>query len=71
MAERVEGPCDIVFEKDAENALRLMKTEKAPGCSGITADLLKFHGRKLCQKTNRCSKRIVRGPENVRELEKE
>ena len=42
VTERVEGPCDIVTEKDVENTLCCMKTEKAAESSGITADLLKF-----------------------------
>ena len=48
--ERVEGPCGIVLEKHAENALCLIATEKAADHSGTTADLLKFMGQDSVKK---------------------
>ncbi len=41
---KVEGPILGVTEKEVEEALQKMKRGKAPGPSGVTADLLKYAG---------------------------
>ncbi len=41
---KVEGPIMGVTEKEVEVALHKMKKGKAPGPSGVTADILKYAG---------------------------
>ena len=56
---RVEGPILDVSEEEVEKALRAMKTNKAPGPSGVCSDLLKYAGRPGIQQITRVFQKIM------------
>ena len=47
-ADIVEGPCELISEREVEEAIRNMKVGKAAGPSEIVVEMLKAAGSKVC-----------------------
>ena len=64
--DKVEGPCELINEKEVEEAIKVMKAGKAGGPSEVVGEMLKAAGKKgikrlteLCCKRRGNSKRMA------------
>ena len=51
--DKVEGPCELINEKEVEEAIKVMKAGKAGGPSEVVGEMLKAAGKKGIKKVDR------------------
>ena len=59
-ADIVEGPCELISEREVEEAIRSMKVEKAAGPSEIVVEMLKAAGSKGVKIMTKICSHVVR-----------
>ena len=68
-ADIVEGPCELIIEREVEEAIRNMKVGKAAGPSEIVVEMLKAAGNKGVKIMTKICNHIVREGAMPREWE--
>ena len=58
--DRVEGPCELISEREVEEAIRDMKAGKAGGPSEVVGEMLKAAGRKGVRMMAELCNQVVR-----------
>ena len=58
--DRVEGPCELISEREVEEAIRDMKAGKAGGPSEVVGEMLKAAGRKGVRMMTELCNQVVR-----------
>ena len=67
--DKVEGPCELINEKEVEEAIKVMKAEKAGGPSGVVGEMLKAGGKKVIKRLTELCNQVVREGAIPREWE--
>ena len=66
---KVEGPCELINEKEVEEAIKVMKAEKAGGPSEIVGEMLKAARKKGIERLTELCNQVVRERAIPREWE--
>ena len=53
LGDKVEGPCELIDEKEVEEAIKVMKAGKAGGPTEVVGEMLKAAGKKRIKKVDR------------------
>ena len=67
--DKVEGPCELINEKEVEEAIKVMKTGKAGGPSEVVGEMLKAAGKKGIKRLTELCNQVVREGRIPREWE--
>ena len=68
-ADIIEGPCELISEREIEEAVRNIKVGKAAGPSEIVVEMLKATGNKGVKIMTKICNHVVRGGAMPREWE--
>ena len=58
--DEVEGPCELINEKEVEEAIKVMKAGKAGGPSEVVGEMLKAAGKKGTKRLTELYNQVVR-----------
>ena len=67
--DKVEGPCELINEKEVEEAIKVMKVGKAGGPSEVVGEMLKAAGKKGIKRLKELCNQVVREGAIPREWE--
>ena len=67
--DKVEGPCELINEKEVEEAIKVMKAGKAGGPSEVMGEILKAAGKKGIKRLTELCNQVVREGAIPREWE--
>ena len=67
--DKVEGPCELINEKEVEEAIKVMKAGKAGGLSEVMGEMLKAVGKKGIKRLTELCNQVVREGAIPREWE--
>ena len=67
--DKVEGPCELINEKEVKEAIKVMKTGKAGGPSEVVGEMLKAAGKKGIKRLTELCNQVVREGAIPREWE--
>ena len=60
LGDKVEGPCELINEKEVEEAIKVMKTGKTGGPSEVVGEVLKAAGKKGIKRLTELCNQVVR-----------
>ena len=69
LGDKVEGPCEIINEKDVEEAIKVMKVGKAGKPLEVVGEMLKAAGKKGIKRLKELCNQVVREGAILREWE--
>ena len=58
--DKVEGPCELINEKEVEEAIKVMQAGKAGGPSEVVGEMLKAAGKKGIKRLTELCNQVVR-----------